>query len=203
MFTLKHFKTPATRWCRLNSFKRYKSTQQNVNINIWPSFGEYSEDVKVPFTNEMHLEIPDPDKHRPAYRILDENGNLCPDAKEEVDIKVNDAQSLYKKMVTLQIMDQVLYEAQRQGRISFYMTTSGEEGVNIGSASALELKDTIFAQYREAGVLLWRGFTLQNFIDQCFSNCGDPGKGRQMPIHYGSKELNFQTISSPLTTQVT
>ena len=31
-------------------------------------------------------------------------------------------------------------------------------------------------------------------------NC--PAKGRQMPIHYGSKELHFQTISSPLTTQL-
>ena len=30
----------------------------------------------------------------------------------------------------------------------------------------------------------------------------DLGKGRQMPVHYGSKELNYQTISSPLTTQL-
>jgi 2-oxoisovalerate dehydrogenase E1 component alpha subunit len=26
--------------------------------------------------------------------------------------------------------------------------------------------DEIFAQYREAGVLMWRGFTIQNFADQ-------------------------------------
>jgi 2-oxoisovalerate dehydrogenase E1 component alpha subunit len=30
----------------------------------------------------------------------------------------------------------------------------------------------------------------------------DEGKGRQMPVHYGSKELAFQTISSPLGTQI-
>mmetsp|Transcript_25757 Transcript_25757/g.55934 ORF Transcript_25757/g.55934 Transcript_25757/m.55934 type:complete len:337 (-) Transcript_25757:46-1056(-) len=105
-------------------------------------------------------------------------------------------------MVQLQVMDHVLYEAQRQGRISFYMQTNGEEGINIGCASGLETQDTVFAQYREAGVLLWRGFTIQQFADQCFSNADDNGKGRQMPIHYGSKELNFHTISSPLTTQV-
>ena len=48
----------------------------------------------------------------------------------------------------------------------------------------------------------WRGFTLQQFADQCFSNIGDPAKGRQMPVHYGSNKYNFQTISSPLTTQL-
>ncbi len=31
----------------------------------------------------------------------------------------------YRYMVTLQQMDQLLYNAQRQGRISFYMTASG------------------------------------------------------------------------------
>ena len=30
----------------------------------------------------------------------------------------------------------------------------------------------------------------------------EQGKGRQMPIHYGSRELNFHTISSPLATQL-
>ena len=49
---------------------------------------------------------------------------------------------------------------------------------------------------------MWRGFTLQEFADQCFSNVGDSGKGRQMPVHYGSAHLNLQTISSPLTTQL-
>ncbi|KAJ0571666.1 putative 3-methyl-2-oxobutanoate dehydrogenase (2-methylpropanoyl-transferring) [Helianthus annuus] len=54
-------------------------------------------------------------------------------------------------------------------------------------------------QYREAGILLWRGFTVQDFANQCFGNNDGHGKGRQMPVHYGSKSLNFVTISSPLT----
>ena len=28
------------------------------------------------------------------------------------------------------------------------------------------VQDEVFAQYREAGVLMWRGFSLQNFADQ-------------------------------------
>ena len=48
-------------------------------------------------------------------------------------------------------MDKILYESQRQGRISFYMTNYGEEATHIGSAAALSPDDLVFGQYREAG----------------------------------------------------
>lgn len=38
---------------------------------------------------------------------------------------------MYKTMVQLQAMDNVLYEAQRQGRISFYMTNYGYVGIGL------------------------------------------------------------------------
>lgn len=49
-------------------------------------------------------------------------------------------------MVTLQTMDTIFYEAQRQGRISFYVTSIGEEAINIASAAALTSEDVIFPQ---------------------------------------------------------
>ena len=82
------------------------------------------------------------------------------------------------------------------------MTSYGEEATLFGSAAALSSEDVVFGQYREAGVLLWRGFTLDKFMNQCYSNRHDHGKGRQMPVHYGSKDLNFVTISSTLATQM-
>ena len=73
---------------------------------------------------------------------------------------------MYHSMKMLNIMDTILYDAQRQGRISFYMTSYGEEGTHIGSAAALNDRDLVFGQYREAGILLplWspenrRGYT--------------------------------------------
>lgn len=109
---------------------------------------------------------------------------------------------MYKDMVQLNNMDRIMYEAQRQGRISFYMTNYGEEGTHIGSAAAMRPDDMVFGQYREAGVLMWRGFTLDQFMDQLYSNEDDNDKGRQMPVHYGSKDLHFVTISSCLGTQL-
>lgn len=82
------------------------------------------------------------------------------------------------------------------------MTNYGEEATHFGSAAALDSGDLVFGQYREAGVLLYRGFTLDDFMNQCYANVMDAGKGKQMPVHYGSKNLNFITISSPLATQM-
>ena len=49
---------------------------------------------------------------------------------------------------------------------------------------------------------MYRGYSLDQFCDQCYGNSGDAGKGKQMPIHYGSTEHAFVTISSPLATQM-
>lgn len=124
-------------------------------------------------------------------------------AQEEESYTKNTLLRAHRQMIRLRKMDTILHNAQRQGRISFYMTHHGEEAIHMGSASALSPHDTIFAQYREAGLLMWRGFTLDQFCNQCFSNVMDLGKGRQMPVHYGCRALNYQTVSSPLGTQLT
>lgn len=46
------------------------------------------------------------------------------------------------------------------------MTSNGEEATTVGSAAALDPEDTVFTQYREQGVFLYRGFTLQQMADQ-------------------------------------
>ena len=137
----------------------------------------------------------------PIYRVMDKNGDII---IPESDPNLPDEQLLkmYKAMTSLNTMDKILYESQRQGRISFYMTNYGEEATHIGSAAALEERDWVYGQYREAGVLMYRGFGLDQFCHQCYGNTEDLGKGKQMPIHYGSKDLNFVTISSPLATQM-
>lgn len=117
-------------------------------------------------------------------------------------LSTNTLWRVYCQLVRLREMDALLLDAQRQGRISFYMTCTGEEAIHFGAASALENGDPVLAQYREQGVLMWRGFTLNQFMNQCFSNDLDLSKGRQMPIHYGCRALNYHTISSPLGTQL-
>jgi 2-oxoisovalerate dehydrogenase E1 component alpha subunit len=106
---------------------------------------------------------------------------------------------MYENMLSISIMDPIMFDAQRQGRLSFYMTSQGEEGTCVGSASALEKEDVIFCQYREAGVFIQRGYTFDNFMSQLFANKKDAGKGRNMPVHYGSATLNIVSLPIALS----
>lgn len=50
-------------------------------------------------------------------------------------------------MVQLGKLDVVMYEAQRQGRISFYMPNHGETAAQLGSAHAMNPQDLVFGIY--------------------------------------------------------
>ncbi|MDO6776389.1 thiamine pyrophosphate-dependent dehydrogenase E1 component subunit alpha [Shewanella sp. 3_MG-2023] len=139
--------------------------------------------------------------HIPILKILQSDGTTYENAVMPVIDKAL-AERIHDTCVFTRVLDERMLSAQRQGRISFYMTCTGEEASIIGSTAALDDGDVILAQYREHASLRYRGFTTEQFMNQMFSNEKDLGKGRQMPIHYGSKELNYQTISSPLATQI-
>ena len=150
--------------------------------------------------HEPRFTQPDLD-NMPVFSLLKENGELY---NPDYPIHLEQAQALhmYQTCLLVRALDQRMIAAQRQGRISFYMTATGEEAADIGSAAALDSQDVIMAQYREQGSLAYRGFTLDQFMQQIFATELDLGKGRQMPVHYGSRELNYLTISSPLATQI-
>ncbi|KAJ9235774.1 hypothetical protein DTO169E5_5937 [Paecilomyces variotii] len=158
--------------------------------------------VDSKFTTEMSFSRPSNMPAMPTYRVMDSDGTIVDENHAPTDVSDDEVISWYKNMLTVNIMDLIMFEAQRQGRLSFYMVSAGEEGIAVGSATALSPDDVVFAQYREAGVLQQRGFTLQEFMSQLFSNKNDAGKGRNMPVHYGRSYPKQYTISSPLSTQI-
>lgn len=137
----------------------------------------------------------------PMLQILQPDGTVHAEA-ETPKLEQKQAQKILKTMEYIRLLDERMVAAQRQGRISFYLACSGEEASTVASAAALEPQDMIMSQYREQGALAYRGYTTKEFMDQMFSNQEELNKGRQMPIHYGSKAHNFMTISSPLGTQI-
>uniref|UniRef100_F1L131 2-oxoisovalerate dehydrogenase subunit alpha n=1 Tax=Ascaris suum TaxID=6253 RepID=F1L131_ASCSU len=177
------------------------STAETDSFRVHEFSEKYFHHRKAQFTEKMTLIDPLHAPTIPIYRVTDSTGKFV-DPSQDPNFDKEFAIDVYRKMSVLEQMDKILYDAQRQGRISFYMTNFGEEASHIGSAAALQDDDLIYAQYREAGVLLWRGFSLHDFINQCYGNAKDIGKGKQMPVHYGSLEHHFVAISSPLATQI-
>jgi len=184
--------TPVRSICNTRSLLQSEPSKE-VEYANYPGASKSYFTTELKFQNSMQV--------IPTYRVLNNEGVVL-DPAQDPKFSPEKLTQIYKQMITLNMVDSILYEAQRQGRISFYMTNYGEEATHFGSAAALDAEDMIFGQYREAGVLIYRGFTLDDLMNQCYSNDHDPGKGRQMPVHYGSRTLNFQTISSPLATQI-
>ncbi|NGX42128.1 MAG: 2-oxoisovalerate dehydrogenase subunit alpha [Chlamydiae bacterium] len=136
----------------------------------------------------------------PTISYLNEEGDLSPSCKHSISDEV--LLKGYLTMVLTRTIDDRMIILQRQGAITFSLSSLGEEGCSVASAAALEPQDWMYPQYREVGVAFWRGFTPQQYIHQMFGNAEDLILGRQMPSHFGSRKLNVVTVSSPIATKI-
>ena len=154
-------------------------------------------DVKKPLINCEPNEI-----HDLAYeliQVLDVSG----EAKGEWQPKL-DADTLrlgLKHMMHVRAYDERMFLMQRQGKLSFYLKSTGEEGIAVAQAMALNFDDMLFPSYRQQGLLFARNCPISKMMCQCISNAGDNLKGRQMPTFYSWKDGNFFSISGNLATQ--
>jgi pyruvate dehydrogenase E1 component alpha subunit len=113
-----------------------------------------------------------------------------------------DLRRMFTAMVRTRALDERGLMSQRQGRIGFYVPSSGEEGHQVGAAFALGPEDWCFPSYRVPGIALHRGASVSSMVANLFGNADDLCLGRQMPCHYSFREENFVSISSPLGTQI-
>jgi 2-oxoisovalerate dehydrogenase E1 component alpha subunit len=108
-----------------------------------------------------------------------------------------------RTMMLTRAYDERMYRAQRQGKSSFYIKSTGEEAVAVAQAMVLNHDDMCFPTYRQQGILLARDYPLVELMNQVYSNAHDPMKGRQLPVMYSAKSHGFFTISGNLGTQFT
>ena len=108
---------------------------------------------------------------------------------------------LLRAMALTRAFDERMFRAQRQGKTSFYMKSTGEEAVAVAQAFALDRDDMCFPSYRQQGILIARGCPLVDMMNQIYSNAGDKLMGRQLPIMYSEKRFGFFSISGNLATQ--
>ena len=132
-------------------------------------------------------------------RVLDEEGRAVGPWDPRLD--PDKLRRMLRDMAMVRVYDDRMYRAQRQGKTSFYMKSTGEEAVAVAAAHALDRDDMCFPTYRQQGLLVARDYPLDQLMCQVYSNRGEPLKGRQLPIMYSSKEYGFFSISGNLATQ--
>jgi 2-oxoisovalerate dehydrogenase E1 component alpha subunit len=106
-----------------------------------------------------------------------------------------------RHMLLTRLFDDRMQRTQRQGRISFYMRSLGEEAVSVAQAMALQPGDMLFPSYRNQGLYVVRGRPLVDLMCQLLSNTRDMCKGRQLPVMYHWRDGNIFSISGNLATQ--
>lgn len=106
-----------------------------------------------------------------------------------------------RHMLLTRIFDDRMHRAQRQGKITFYIKSTGEEAVSVAQCMALRPGDMLFPSYRNQGLQITRGRNLVDLMCQALSNTRDMCKGRQLPVMYHWREGNLFSISGNLATQ--
>src|SRR5438309_5944252 len=161
--------------------------------------------VKIPAAGTA----PRPDTSAPAsethplttslVRVLDDEHRAVGPWDPKLD--ADTLRKMLRDMVKVRIFDDRMYRAQRQGKTSFYMKSTGEEAIAVAAAAALDRDDMHFPTYRQQGLLIARGYPLTEMMCQIYSNKGDKLQGRQLPIMYSDKAHGFFSISGNLATQ--
>lgn len=135
------------------------------------------------------------------YRVLAEDGSIdraaaAPDIDEAL------LRRAYREIKRLRVLDARMMLLQRQGRIGFYGTCTGQEATPIAAGLALQQKDWVFQALRESSIMLVRGFPITKYIAQIFGNDFDELKGRMQPSHMSSKTVHQASWSSCIATQL-
>jgi len=112
-----------------------------------------------------------------------------------------DLQIGLKHMLLTRVFDDRMQRTQRQGKITFYMRSLGEEAVSVAQAMALRPGDMLFPSYRNQGLYMVRGRPLVDLMCQLLSNTRDMCKGRQLPVMYHWATGRIFSISGNLATQ--
>ena len=110
---------------------------------------------------------------------------------------------IYRNMVIARKLDEKEMALLKQGKAFFHIGCSGHEAAQLAAANNMHpSKDWAYPYYRDAALCLGLGMTGKEQLLSFLAKDSDPSSGgRQMPQHYGHKDLRIVSQSSPTGTQ--
>lgn len=123
--------------------------------------------------------------------------------KKESGLSKAELLKVYRTMLTARRIDEKHLILLKQGKSFFHIGGSGHEAAQTAAAAAMKPGfDYAFPYYRDLAFSLQYGMTPEEYFLAALHRDEDPSTGaRQMPGHYGKKELRIITQSSPTGTQ--
>src|SRR5204863_4835201 len=96
--------------------------------------------------------IPPDDPSLGLLQIVREDGTA--DAQRDPFLARETLVAMYREMLRIRLIDERMLARQRQGKIGFYGTITGQEATPIATAFATEPRDWIFPALRESSIML-------------------------------------------------
>ena len=110
---------------------------------------------------------------------------------------------ILRLMQTSRALDHKIMNLLKQGKSYFHLPSAGHEAVQIAFGTSMNAGvDWGYPYYRDMAFMLGLGLKIDDILLHQLAKADDPmSGGRQMPCHWGSKEFNVPTQSSPTGTQ--
>lgn len=109
---------------------------------------------------------------------------------------------LYRHLLRPRMIEEKMLVALRQGRISKWFSSYGQEAVSVGTALAMQPDETILTMHRNLGVFTAREVPLFRLFSQFQGKLTGFTKGRDRSFHFGSKEHHIVGMISHLGPQL-